>query len=241
MAGYLAKAGVACLVLERELFPRPHVGESLVPSSTRVFKDLGFLEEAKFPHKYGAVWTSGVAKTKSTHDWEGALVVNPRPQNYGTVCRRKRSAPIEDVIRRERADRSGATENTCWQMQQRVKLPGQQRVKFPGQSWDNPDCAASSDASTRALGPMVSWLAALRGNASEGSARHGVIRISSALPSRTSVASIWDPFYKGKSITCKPDGRGLAVCNIPKFESEFARPDVSRSSPLRIDAGMRPR
>ena len=58
MACYLAKAGVKCVVFERELFPRPHVGESLVPSSTRVFKDLDFLpqmEEAKFPHKFGKV------------------------------------------------------------------------------------------------------------------------------------------------------------------------------------------
>ena len=49
------------MVFERELFPRPHVGESLVPSSTRVFRDLDFLpvmEEAGFPHKFGAVWTA---------------------------------------------------------------------------------------------------------------------------------------------------------------------------------------
>ncbi len=61
MGAYLARAGVSCVVFERELFPRPHVGESLVPSSTRVFKDLDFLpqmEEAKFPHKHGAVWTA---------------------------------------------------------------------------------------------------------------------------------------------------------------------------------------
>jgi FADH2 O2-dependent halogenase len=61
MSAYLAKAGVSCVVFERELFPRPHVGESLVPASTRVFKELDFLpqmEEAKFPHKYGAVWTA---------------------------------------------------------------------------------------------------------------------------------------------------------------------------------------
>ncbi len=61
IAAYLAKAGVSCVVFERELFPRPHVGESLVPSSTRVFNELGFIdqmEEAKFPHKYGAVWTA---------------------------------------------------------------------------------------------------------------------------------------------------------------------------------------
>jgi 1H-pyrrole-2-carbonyl-[peptidyl-carrier protein] chlorinase len=61
MGAYLARAGVSCVVLERELFPRPHVGESLVPSSTRVFKDLDFLpqmEAANFPHKFGAVWTA---------------------------------------------------------------------------------------------------------------------------------------------------------------------------------------
>jgi len=61
LAAYLAKAGVKCVVFERELFPRPHVGESLVPSSTRVFKDLDFLpvmEANKFPHKYGAAWTA---------------------------------------------------------------------------------------------------------------------------------------------------------------------------------------
>lgn len=61
MGAYLAKAGVNCVVLERELFPRPHVGESLVPSSMRVFRDLDFLDQmeaAKFPHKFGAAWTA---------------------------------------------------------------------------------------------------------------------------------------------------------------------------------------
>jgi FADH2 O2-dependent halogenase len=58
MGAYLGRAGVNVAVLEGQLFPREHVGESLVPSSTRVFKDPGFLEKmerAKFPHKYGAV------------------------------------------------------------------------------------------------------------------------------------------------------------------------------------------
>jgi FADH2 O2-dependent halogenase len=75
MAAYLAKAGVNCVVFERELFPRPHVGESLVPSSTRVFHDLGFLptmEESRFPRKYGAVWTAQ-EQARSYYDvnWEG--------------------------------------------------------------------------------------------------------------------------------------------------------------------------
>ena len=71
MASYLAKAGVSCVVFERELFPRPHVGESLVPSSTRVFKDLDLLpkmEEAKFPHKFGAAWTA--ASNADVYDME---------------------------------------------------------------------------------------------------------------------------------------------------------------------------
>ncbi|MGH2733733.1 MAG: tryptophan 7-halogenase [Actinomycetota bacterium] len=75
MAGYLAMGGVNCVVFERELFPRPHVGESLVPSSTRVFKDLGFLptmERERFPHKFGAVWTAtGQNPELYQHDWNG--------------------------------------------------------------------------------------------------------------------------------------------------------------------------
>jgi FADH2 O2-dependent halogenase len=72
MAAYLAKAGATCIVFERELFPRPHVGESLVPSSMRVFRDLDFLpimEEAGFPRKYGAAWTAGDHTPTYSHDF----------------------------------------------------------------------------------------------------------------------------------------------------------------------------
>ena len=74
LAAYLAKAGKKVVVFERELFPRPHVGESLVPSSTRVFKDLDFLpimEREKFPHKFGAVWTATGSNQAYEHGWEG--------------------------------------------------------------------------------------------------------------------------------------------------------------------------
>jgi FADH2 O2-dependent halogenase len=74
MASYLAKAGLSCVVFEREIFERPHVGESLVPSSTRVFKDLDFIpqmEEHKFPHKYGAVWTAAGSSRLYDVDWDG--------------------------------------------------------------------------------------------------------------------------------------------------------------------------
>jgi len=73
LAAYLAKAGVSCVVFERELFPRPHVGESLVPSSTRVLNDLGLMEqmeEANFPHKFGAVWTANEQAKAYSHEWD---------------------------------------------------------------------------------------------------------------------------------------------------------------------------
>ncbi|MDX6769334.1 MAG: NAD(P)/FAD-dependent oxidoreductase [Elusimicrobiota bacterium] len=60
MAAYLARASLSCLVVEAETFPRPHVGESLVPSSNRVFREIGFLDEmlaSDFVVKHGAAWT----------------------------------------------------------------------------------------------------------------------------------------------------------------------------------------
>jgi 1H-pyrrole-2-carbonyl-[peptidyl-carrier protein] chlorinase len=74
IAAYLARAGVSCVVFESELFPRPHVGESLVPSSNRVFQDLDFIrvmEENRFPRKYGAVWTAADNPRFYDHDFEG--------------------------------------------------------------------------------------------------------------------------------------------------------------------------
>jgi len=59
MGAFLSKAGIKNLILEGSHHPRPHVGESMVTSSTRVFDEIGFLpilEREKFIHKYGASW-----------------------------------------------------------------------------------------------------------------------------------------------------------------------------------------
>ncbi|MBU3863225.1 tryptophan 7-halogenase [Streptomyces sp. 4503] len=61
MGSYLARAGLSVCVLESETFPREHVGESLVPATTPVLAEIGALpkiDEANFPKKYGASWTS---------------------------------------------------------------------------------------------------------------------------------------------------------------------------------------
>jgi len=74
MGAYLAKNGVNCVIFEREIMPRPHVGESLVPSSTRVFRELNFLqkmEESGFPRKYGAAWTAAGGESIYSHNLDG--------------------------------------------------------------------------------------------------------------------------------------------------------------------------
>jgi ABC-type nitrate/sulfonate/bicarbonate transport system ATPase subunit/flavin-dependent dehydrogenase len=60
LGAYLARAGIDHLILDQAVHPRPHVGESLVCSTTRIFEDIGFLsvmEREGFVHKHGAVWT----------------------------------------------------------------------------------------------------------------------------------------------------------------------------------------
>ena len=56
---YLSKAGISNTIIEKAIHPRPHVGESMVTSSTRIFEDIDFLEtmeREKFVKKYGATW-----------------------------------------------------------------------------------------------------------------------------------------------------------------------------------------
>jgi len=60
LGAYLAKAGIDHIILDQAVHPRPHVGESLVCSTTRIFEEIDFLksmEQEKFVHKHGAVWT----------------------------------------------------------------------------------------------------------------------------------------------------------------------------------------
>jgi flavin-dependent dehydrogenase len=61
-ATYLAKDGKRTLVLEKEIFPRFHIGESLLPYNRRLFEEMGVLpalEAAGFPKKYGAQFYTG--------------------------------------------------------------------------------------------------------------------------------------------------------------------------------------
>jgi len=61
-ATFLAQAGRRALVLEKEVFPRFHVGESLLPYNQPLFAEMGVLpklEAAGFVRKYGAQFHLG--------------------------------------------------------------------------------------------------------------------------------------------------------------------------------------
>lgn len=61
-ASFLAKSGARVLLLEKEVFPRFHIGESLLPYNRAIFDELGVwpkLEHAGFPKKYGAQFHIG--------------------------------------------------------------------------------------------------------------------------------------------------------------------------------------
>lgn len=68
-ATMLARQGFRVLLLEREHFPRPHVGESLLPASLPVLEELGVIEavdRAGFPRKPGATMVWGADRTPWT-------------------------------------------------------------------------------------------------------------------------------------------------------------------------------
>jgi flavin-dependent dehydrogenase len=58
----LAKRGHKVLLLEKEIFPRFHIGESLLPYNLPIFDELGVMADVKaagFPKKYGAQFELG--------------------------------------------------------------------------------------------------------------------------------------------------------------------------------------
>ena len=81
-ATYLARAGKKVLLLEKEVFPRFHIGESLLPYNLRLFREMGVMpdiEAAGFPDKYGASFTLGNAsKTTGFVFAQGVFTKEPQ-------------------------------------------------------------------------------------------------------------------------------------------------------------------
>ena len=85
---FLARDGHKVMILEKDIHPRDHVGESLTPSTNLVFEKLGFLDkmnDAGFIHKPGTGWNgprSPLWKFVEVWLFEFPLEGSPQPYTY---------------------------------------------------------------------------------------------------------------------------------------------------------------
>ncbi|MBX3745413.1 MAG: tryptophan 7-halogenase [Verrucomicrobiae bacterium] len=109
-ATFLAKAGRRVLVLERERFPRFHIGESLLPYNRGIFEALGVLpqlEAAGFQRKYGAQFHLGNGSTGTAFVFrEGCFTREPEAFQVDR-------ATFDTVLLRH-AESSGAVVREAW-------------------------------------------------------------------------------------------------------------------------------
>ena len=78
-AGFLAREGFSVLVLEKEEFPRFHIGESLLPAALDVQARLGVQPDSDvFVHKGGAAFVCERSNRSRTFDFAEALAGPPR-------------------------------------------------------------------------------------------------------------------------------------------------------------------
>lgn len=103
-AARLAQRGRRVVVLERDTYPRFHIGESLVPWTNEVFRELGVdpaIAAGGFVEKWGASFTDAQGTLDKYADF-GTAPETPRPQTYQV-----RRADFDRLLL-EHAARSGA-------------------------------------------------------------------------------------------------------------------------------------
>jgi flavin-dependent dehydrogenase len=101
---WLARAGRRVVILERDQFPRFHIGESLLASANDVLKAIGahgLVRAAGFPEKWGASFMSGDGRVDRYADFADAPGV-PAPQTWQVP-----RATFDDLLLRH-ASASGA-------------------------------------------------------------------------------------------------------------------------------------
>ncbi|MCY3733815.1 MAG: tryptophan 7-halogenase, partial [Chloroflexi bacterium] len=103
-ATLLARQGFDVTIFEREVFPREHVGESLLPASIPILENLGVIDEiqaAGFTPKYGATMVWG--RNPEPWSWHFAETNASYPHAY-QVWR-----PTFDQILLRNAERNGVS------------------------------------------------------------------------------------------------------------------------------------
>ena len=110
-ATLLARQGFDVTLFEREIFPREHVGESLLPASIPILENLGVIEEieaAGFTPKYGATMVWG--RDPEPWSWHFAETNASYPHAY-QVWR-----PTFDQMLLNNAERNGVTVRQGWRV-----------------------------------------------------------------------------------------------------------------------------
>ncbi len=146
-ATFLAKAGKRVLVLEKEHFPRFHIGESLLPYNWRLFEEMGVLptlEAAGFPKKYGAQFHLGNASKALK------LVFRNGRFTRQTVTFQVERATFDHLLLNH-ARSSGAEVREGWTVTRFTSQPGQIAVEARGENGQTETFAAGFlvDASGR--------------------------------------------------------------------------------------------
>jgi FADH2-dependent halogenase len=124
-ATFLARAGKRVLVLEKEHFPRFHIGESLLPYNQRLFAEMGVLKELErvgFPRKLGAQFHLG----NGSKDLK-LVFGNGRFTKETTAFQVERSKFDHILLRHARA--SGAEVREGWTVAKYAHEPGQVLVQ----------------------------------------------------------------------------------------------------------------
>ena len=143
----LARRGRSVLVLERDVFPRFHIGESQVPWTDEVFQELGIdglVAQGGFVEKWGASFTTSDGSAEKYAEFTSAPET-PRPQTYQVT-----RAEFDDLVLRHAAS-SGATvlqDTTCLDV---TFAPDHVAVRHTGRGGERTvRAAAVVDASGRA-------------------------------------------------------------------------------------------
>ena len=132
-ATMLARQGWQVLLLEREHFPRPHIGESLLPASIPILEELGVLPAvaaAGFLKKWGATMVWG--RDKQPWSWYFGETNRRYPHSY-QVWR-----PLFDQLLLDNAAAQGVTVRQGCQVTQVLFEASEPTVATPGIESANP-------------------------------------------------------------------------------------------------------
>jgi flavin-dependent dehydrogenase len=115
VSNLLAQAGVATVTLEREHFPRFHVGESLLPSELAILARLGVnLDDGPYLRKRGAVFIDERTGRRSRFSFDEGLPGTPGHAHQ--VERAKFDHALLEAARRAGADVREGVEVTAFEL-----------------------------------------------------------------------------------------------------------------------------